>query len=146
MWNKKTSKGLRSVNVKMTSDMILELDRLSGSESRSGMVRTILAAVIKAFNLGQEQAYLAAIRAGQESSSRVHKKIRGSKPIWDKVIIWVPDAMHDEISTIIDGTNIRPADFIRGAVMGFTDINPMQGRIDGINVEACLAINTEEND
>jgi hypothetical protein len=145
MCKKKTSRGLRSVNVKMTSDMILELDRISGKESRSSMVRTILAAIIEAYEYGRDDAFLAAVKAGQQSASRVQKKIRGSKPIWDKVIIWVPELMHEEISRNIEGTNIRPADFIRGAVMGFTGINPMKGRLDGIDVEACLAQNETMN-
>ncbi len=145
MCNEKTTKRLRSVNVKMTREMILELEKISGQNSRSAMVRMILAAILEAYNNGEYTPFDAAVLAGQRSASRVHKKIVGPKPYWDKVIIWLPEQMHDEIAAYIAGSGLRPADFIRGAVIGYTDIDPMKGLLDGIDVVAIMTSRLEDN-
>lgn len=118
---------LRSVNVKMTDAMSDELTRKN--PNRSKLVRVVLAAILKAHAEGQHDAFEAAVEAAQRSSARVQKLTGTTGIAWRKVIVWIPERMHQEIVAEMRSLNLRPADFIRGAIIGFTGVDPTEGII-----------------
>ena len=114
---------LRSVNVKMTADMIRAMDR--EEPNRSALARRICAAILSALEAGAIAPLEEAINAALRSSSRVQKMTRTTGVVWLKAIIWIPQRMHDRLAREAESYGIRPADFIRGAIIGYTGVDPV---------------------
>ncbi|WP_411840080.1 hypothetical protein [Paracoccus sp. ME4] len=119
---------MKSVNVKMTDEMIRAVDALNAN--RSKVVRLICAAILKTFDEGQRGPMEQAVNAAQSSSMRAQRMTRADGPAWRKAIVWIPEDMHLRLIREMDAFDIRPADFIRGAIIGYTGINPSPA-IDG---------------
>ncbi|MBW3243580.1 hypothetical protein KUV57_12980 [Epibacterium sp. DP7N7-1] len=113
---------LRSVNVKMTDAMIASLKKHDTNRSR--VTRLVLAAILQEFHDGNDEAFNEALAAAHRSSAKTQKMTQRDDVIWCKAIVWVPERMHIEIHNAARNYDLRPADFIRGALIGFTGEDP----------------------
>lgn len=113
---------LRSVNVKMTGAMISKLRK--NDVNRSRMVRRIISAILHEREKGNDAPFDYAVQAASRSSAKTCKMIQADAIDWRKAIVWIPSALHDEIVAVLRGHDLRPADFIRGAAIGYTGEDP----------------------
>lgn len=122
MPDQETAETLRSVNVKMTSPMIRALKDFDANRSRA--VRRVIAAILHEYDHGNPEPFEAAVAAAMRSSAKTQKMTGVASIGWRKAIAWIPDRMNDRICEVICGYDLRPADFMRGAVIGFTGEDP----------------------
>ena len=115
---------LRSVNVKMTDAMIRNLN--TRDPNRSRIARLVLAAILQELQDGNDAPFNDAVAAAQRSSAKTQKMTKAAEVAWRKAIVWVPERMHVEINNMARGHGLRPADFIRGAMIGFTGEDPTE--------------------
>lgn len=113
---------LRSVNVKMTDAMIASLNKHDPNRSR--ISRLVLAAILQESRDGNDEPFNVAVAAAQRSSAKTQKMTQAAEVAWRKAIVWVPERMHIEIHNAARNHGLRPADFIRGALIGFTGEDP----------------------
>lgn len=119
------SEDMHPVSVKMTAEMIDELGRIEPDiANRSEVVRILMSGILSARRDGELQPFEMALSAGLRSSARTQKLTQAPKIAWQKVIIWIPLRMHGEIQRIVRDHDLRPADLIRGALIGFTECDP----------------------
>ncbi|MCW3782599.1 hypothetical protein [Defluviimonas salinarum] len=113
---------MRSVNVKMTDAMIKKIE--ARGPNRSETIRHVLAAILAARRDGVPAPFESAIEAAIRSSSRTLRLTMTSNVDWRKAIVWLPERMHREIEKECRDLDVRPADFIRGAIIGATGDDP----------------------
>lgn len=125
---------LHSVNVKMTRAMNSALNVLSAN--RSEAVRLIVDGALEDSDIGR--AAMKEVMAAAERTSATSLSSLGNPKIrWNKRMAWITQDTHMEIEKLLEGTGLRPADFLRGCVLAFADLDPVADAIkDGHNVWA----------
>ena len=116
---------MHPVSVKMTAEMIERLEDIEPEiDNRSEVIRILMSGILSARRTGNVESFEMALDAGLRSSARTQRMTQSPKIAWQKVIIWIPMRMHGEIVRIVQDHDLRPADLIRGAVIGFTECDP----------------------
>lgn len=110
---------MKSVNILMTEGMKAGLDGADCGNSRSARVRTMMAAILAAHRGGNSTAFKVAMEKAQLSDWRIRRMIEeAGLDGWSKGIIWMPQAMHDQIEKLLAGSGLNVSDLVRGAVIG----------------------------
>ncbi|MFX4300071.1 hypothetical protein [Pseudosulfitobacter pseudonitzschiae] len=108
---------MRSVNILITQDIAKKID----AESRSAAVRDIASTIIEAYEQGAEWVISEIHRRVVDSSPKKRREDEKNGVIWEKAIVWIPEAMKREIERLSVPNNLRVSEFLRGAVIYATD-------------------------
>lgn len=138
---------MKSVNILMTEGMKAGLDGADCGNSRSARVRAMMAAILAAHRGGNSTAFRVAMDKAQLSDWRIRRMIEeAGLDAWSKGIVWMPQAMHDQIEKLLAGSGLNVSDLIRGAVIGACefDIEHLTNRAAMIVWERNSAIAAED--
>lgn len=115
---------MKSVNVVLTRAMIEAIDKVDPS-NRSRVVRRVLAAILAAQDDGHPGPFRSATNFALRSSAKNRRTWAEYGLTWEKSIIWIPERMHDRLDRLLEDVGMRVADFIRGSMIGYTQIDPI---------------------
>jgi hypothetical protein len=104
---------MRSVNILVTEEISQKLL----PKSRSAAVREIAEVIINAYFSGEEWVISAVKEHADASSPKKRREDEKNGIYWEKAIVWIPEAMKREIETICAPNQLRPSEFLRGAVV-----------------------------